>query len=328
MTGSKLAGLYICKIVQLHRLAETIISNRDSKFTSKFWRETHKMLGTKLFMSMLFHPQTDGTSESAIRSVTQILCTMVCPDQWDWSKKIPMVEFMLNSAISSLSGFTPFKLNYRYMPSLNPGLALEPSGVPGIKHFIACTLQNLADVYDAIIESRVRQTNNMNRCCHKDNVFMVGDPVFVSTLDLLLPKGCATKLLPKYVGPFKVLEAHLNTSTYKVELPFQLKAQNLYDWFHRSKLHPYHTNDDALFPHQEVHIFYDFGTPDDQEWLVDKILTHKWDGSQLSFHVHWNQDDTTWEMLETCKDLQALDKYLQLISVEQPSELPHKNTSP
>jgi len=44
--------------------------------------------------------------------------------------------------------------------------------------------------------------------------------------------------------------------------------------------------------------------------------------------VRWNQGDTTWEMFETCKDLQALDEYLQLISVEQPSDLPHKNASP
>jgi len=204
---------------------------------------------------------------------------MVRLDQRDWSEKLPMVEFTLNSAISSLSGFAPFELNYGYTPSLNPGLAPEPSGVPGVKHFVACTLQNLADAHDAIIESRVRQTHNANRHHCKDDAFAIGDPVFVSTSDLLLPKGRAMKLLLKYVGPFKVLEAHPHTSTYKVELPSQLKAQNLHDRFHRSKLRPYHANDDALFPHWEAHMFYDFGTPDDQEWLVDEILAHNWDRS-------------------------------------------------
>ena len=214
---------------------------------------------------------------------------MVCLDQQDWSKKIPMVEFALNSAISSLSGFALFELNYGYMPSLNPGLTLEPGGVPGVKHFVAHTLQNLVDAHNAIIESRVCQMHNVNHHHHEDDAFAVGDPMFVSTSDLSLPKGRATKLLPKYVGPFKVLEAHPNTSTYKVELPSQLKAWNLHDWFHRSKLHPDPVNDDTLFPHWEVHMFYNFGTPDDQEWLVDKILTHKWDRSHLSFQVHWNQ---------------------------------------
>ena len=119
--ASKLTWLYVKEIVQLHRLAGSIVSDQDSKFTSRFWHETHKLLGTKLLMSTSFHPQTDGASERAIRSITQILCAMVCLDQQDWTEKIPMVEFTLNSAISSSSGFTPFELNYRYMPTMNTG---------------------------------------------------------------------------------------------------------------------------------------------------------------------------------------------------------------
>jgi hypothetical protein len=98
--ASELAWLYIHKIVRLHRLAESIISDRDSKFMSKFWRETHKLLGMKLLMSTSFHLKTDGASEGAIRSIAQILRAAVCPDQQDWSNKIPMVEFALNSSIS------------------------------------------------------------------------------------------------------------------------------------------------------------------------------------------------------------------------------------
>src|SRR3979490_245255 len=76
-TASELARLYIREIVRLHGLAGTIVLDRDSKFTSNFWRETHRLLGTKLLMSMSFHPQTDGASERAIRSVAQILRAMV-----------------------------------------------------------------------------------------------------------------------------------------------------------------------------------------------------------------------------------------------------------
>jgi hypothetical protein len=42
-------------------------------------------------------------------------------------------------------------------------------------------------------------------------------------------------------------------------------------------------NDDVLFPYREVHMLYDFSVPDDQEWLVDKIVTHKWDKNKLTF---------------------------------------------
>ena len=326
-TASELAWQYIREIVRLHGLPETIVSDRDSKFTSKFWRETHKLLGTKLLMSTSFHPQTDGASERAIRSVAQILRAMVRPDQRDWAEKTPMVEFALNSAISGSSGFAPFELTYGYRPNMNPGITPEPSSTPGVKHFVTRALRNLADAHDAIIESRVRQTHNANRHRREDDSFVVGDLVYVSTADLSLPKGRASKLLPKYVGPFKVLDAQPNTSNYKIELPTQLRARNLHDRFHRSRLRPHLANDDALFPHREAHMFYDFGTPDDQEWLVEEILAHKWDKRELSFQVHWNMGDTTWETLDTCKDLQALDAYLQLIGVEDPSDLPRRDTS-
>jgi len=139
-TTSELAWLYVCKIVHLHRLAGTIVLDRDSKFTSKFWCETHRLLGTKLLMSTSFHPQTDGASEQAICSVAQILRAMVQLDQQDWPDKIPMVEFALNSAISSSSGFAPFELNYRYTPSVNLGIVPELHAVPSVRHFAKHTL--------------------------------------------------------------------------------------------------------------------------------------------------------------------------------------------
>ena len=66
--------------MQLHRLLDAIVSDRDAKFTSTFWQEVHWVLGAKLLMSMAFHPQTDGASECAIRTTAQILCAMVQPD--------------------------------------------------------------------------------------------------------------------------------------------------------------------------------------------------------------------------------------------------------
>ena len=62
-TTTELAWFYIRDIVRLHGMPESIVSDRDSKFTSRFWRELHRSMGTKLLMSTLFHPQTDGHSE-------------------------------------------------------------------------------------------------------------------------------------------------------------------------------------------------------------------------------------------------------------------------
>jgi hypothetical protein len=96
------------------------------------------MLGAKLLMSKAFHPQTDGTSERAIWNVVQILQAMVQPNQKDWATK----------------GFTPFELNYGYMPVLmqciNEGKSLTTSGV---RTFVQNAIHNLEMAHDAIIES-------------------------------------------------------------------------------------------------------------------------------------------------------------------------------
>jgi hypothetical protein len=118
------------------------------------------------------------------------------------------------------------------------------------------------------------------------------------------------------------LDTQPDTLSYQVELPAQLHARHLHDRFHRSKLHLHHTNDNVLFPHREPHAYYDFGTPDDQEWLVDEIITHTWEKDALMFQVRWNLGDTTWEPHQRCKELQALENYLHLISMEHPLDLP------
>jgi hypothetical protein len=78
----------------------------------------------------------------------------------------------------------------------------------GVKTFIKHTRRHLADAYDAIIESQVWQTHHANTRWRADDSFTTEDLVYVSIADLLLLKGRAMKLLPKYVGPFKAIGAH------------------------------------------------------------------------------------------------------------------------
>ena len=67
-------------------------------------------------MTTAFHPQTDGATERANRSIAQILRTVVSNDQRDWSDKSLMVEFAINSSINATTGCAPFELNHGYMP--------------------------------------------------------------------------------------------------------------------------------------------------------------------------------------------------------------------
>ena len=63
----KLAQLYVDEIVRLHGVPVSIVSDRDPRFTSRFWPSLQTALGTCLHFSTTFHPQTDGQSERTIR---------------------------------------------------------------------------------------------------------------------------------------------------------------------------------------------------------------------------------------------------------------------
>jgi len=73
VTAKEVTWLFIKEVVRLHRMPDSIVSDQDTKFTSNFWKELHQLMGTKLLMSMSFHPQTDGATEQANRSIGHVL---------------------------------------------------------------------------------------------------------------------------------------------------------------------------------------------------------------------------------------------------------------
>ncbi|GJT71113.1 putative reverse transcriptase domain-containing protein [Tanacetum coccineum] len=80
----RLARLYLNEIVARHGVPISIISDHDSRFTSRFWQSMQEALGTRLDMSMTYHPQTDGQSERTIQTLEDMLRACV---------HLPLVEF-------------------------------------------------------------------------------------------------------------------------------------------------------------------------------------------------------------------------------------------
>lgn len=327
LTASQLSRIYLDRVVRYHGLPESIVSDRDAKFTSKWWRELHRLLGAKLLMSTSFHPQTDGATERANRSIGQIFRASLRPDQGDWYDKIPMVEFAINSSINSTTGYAPFELNYAYMPTMINQVSVDQGSSPGVKAFAQQALYNIAAAHDAIIASRVFQRHYANARRRPELKINEDDLVYLSTKNLSLPKGRVSKLLPKYIGPYKVVRAMPETSNYDIELPEELVKRRIHPRFHVSLLKPHHANDDALFPNRTSVEAYDFGAPNDAEWYVDEITAHRWDGRKVEFQVHWNLGDTTWEPFDNCKQLKALDEYLALQGVSDWKALSRKTKS-
>jgi hypothetical protein len=70
---SALAEKYLSEVVRLHGVASSIVTDRDPRFTSKFWREVQRLCRTQLMMSTAFHPETDGATERANQVIDNIL---------------------------------------------------------------------------------------------------------------------------------------------------------------------------------------------------------------------------------------------------------------
>ena len=105
----RLASLYVKKIVRMHGVPVSIVSDRDSSFTSRFWHSLQKALGTKLSFSTAFHPQTDGKSERVIQVLEDLLraCTLDLKGNWD--DHLPLVEFAYNNSFQASIGMAPFE---------------------------------------------------------------------------------------------------------------------------------------------------------------------------------------------------------------------------
>jgi len=187
MTAKELSWKYLREVVRLHRLPSSIVSNRDSKFTSQWWKELHRTLGAKLLMSTSFHPQTNRQTERMNKNIGQILRTSIRSDQKDWIDKIDLTEFAINSSMSAMSRYAPFELNRGYMPSMLKEFRSNKTTAKGIKEFAAQVLHNLAEAHNAIIETQVFQTSQSNKHQREEPEIIENDLIYLSTKNLNLP---------------------------------------------------------------------------------------------------------------------------------------------
>ena len=125
VTAQQYARLFVDHIFRYHGMPEVIISDRDPRFTSVFWKQLFHILGTELRFSTAHHPQTDGQSEVTIRVLENFLRPYVERNPATWAAQLSLAEFAANNAISSSTKYTPFFLNAGQHPSL-PGSMMIP----------------------------------------------------------------------------------------------------------------------------------------------------------------------------------------------------------
>nr|GFB00237.1 retrotransposon protein, putative, Ty3-gypsy subclass [Tanacetum cinerariifolium] len=109
---SKLAETFQQQIVRLHGTPLAIISNRDPRFTSHFWKGLQKAWGTRLKFSTAFHPQTDGQTDRTIQTLKDMLRSCALGWTGNWDDYIFLVEFAYNNSWHASIKCTPFEMLY------------------------------------------------------------------------------------------------------------------------------------------------------------------------------------------------------------------------
>ena len=108
----RLVELYVDEIVRLHGVPLSIVSDRDSCFTSRFWKELQSALGTKLKFSITLHPQTDGQSERLIQVLEDMLRGCVIEYSGSWDRYISLMEFSYNNSFQLSISMSPYEALY------------------------------------------------------------------------------------------------------------------------------------------------------------------------------------------------------------------------
>ncbi|CAI7890906.1 unnamed protein product, partial [Closterium sp. NIES-54] len=285
-TAEATARLFFDRIITIHGIPATLISDRDPKFMSKFWKELMGLLGTKLAMSSACHPQIDGQTERLNQVVEQLLRTACKDDVSHWDTQLPTLEFAYNNASHAATGKTPFFLCYGREP-LTPQQPTTPAHVQAAHDFVT-TMKQLWEKTQrrlTMMQNSQKQYADRQR---RDHSVAVGDQVLLDMRNLNL-SHLPSKLRPRFCGPFLV-EAQVTPVTFRLRLPDTWKHHNA---FHVQLLKPYKDPNQQfqgrqLPPPPPVLIQHE------PEYEVERVLTHRRRGGKtLEFLLRWKGYDRT-----------------------------------
>ncbi|KAI3687192.1 hypothetical protein L1987_80885 [Smallanthus sonchifolius] len=246
----KLARIYINEIVSRHGVPLNIISDRDGRFTSRFWKSLQPSLGTQLNLSTAYHPQTDGQSERTIQTLEDMLRVCVIDFDGNWDSHLPLIEFSYNNSYHTIINMAPFEALYGR--KCRSPICWNEIGESQITELIQETSDKVLRIRDNLLAARSRQKSYADKR-RKPLEFRFGDLVLlkVSPCKGVVRFRKKGKLAPRFVGPFKILE-RIGKVAYKLELPESLN--NVHPTFHVSNLKKCLADENLHIPLEEVRI--------------------------------------------------------------------------
>ena len=210
-TAAQVAQHFVKHVFKLHGVPKSIVSDRDPRFTSDFWRAFWTNLGTTLDMSSANHPQTDGQTERVNRVINEMLRAMVS-DGRGWEEQLPLLEFAYNSAPSASTGMSPFMADLGFQPHTPATVAEEQSA--STESWCQHLQTILATVRDNLVLAQQRQKSVVDQF-RRPARFSPGDLVLV---DAAYWGEINNRFSPRALGPFAVVTM-IGDNAVQLELP-------------------------------------------------------------------------------------------------------------
>ena len=310
VTAPEVAELFRDFIWKHHGIPRSIVSDRDARFVSLFWKNLMKIVGTKLRMSTAFHPQTDGQSEKMNDLVEQILRTYTPYRAANWDKRLAAVEFAINNSVQHSTGYTPFFLNYGYHPDSVLDLVMGHSHDKNqsVTEWTKQLEEDFKDAQKNVEAAQERQRQYFDKH-HKEQEFKIGDQVMLSTgkgkTSYLSGPGIHpdAKFKQRFVGPFRV-EERIGRNAYLLKLPSTWKQHPV---FHIARLKPWLSGDRVrknIPGHQPGPL-----RRAEDTYEVEKILDTRISNGKRQYLVLWKgypRYDATWEPEENLEGSRRL----------------------
>ena len=298
----KLSQLYFQEIVRLHGVPVTIVSDRDPRFTSRFWESLQKGLDTELVFSTAFHPQTDGQSERVIQIVEDMLRACALDFGGTWEKYLPLVEFAYNNSFQASIGMAPYEALYG-RPCRSPVSWLEVGEATILgPELVRETTEKIKIIKSRLLTAQSRQKSYADRR-RRPLEFGVGDHVFlkVSPRKGISRFGIRGKLAPRYIGPFEILE-RVGEVAYRLALPMQLAG--VHNVFHVSMLRKYEPDASHVLNWQELDLQADASYDEVPREILDtkeQVLRGKTIRLVKVLWRHHGVEEATWELESAMK---------------------------
>ncbi|GJW16343.1 putative reverse transcriptase domain-containing protein [Tanacetum coccineum] len=306
----RLARLYLNEIVARHGVPISIISNGDSRFTSRFWQSMQEALGTRLDMSTAYHPQTDGQSEHTIKTLEDMLRACILDFRGSWDVHLPLVEFSYNNSYHASVRYAPFEALYGrkcrspiMWAEVGEGQLIGPE-------LMQETTEKISQIKDRLKVARDRQKSYADKR-RKPLEFRVGDYVLlkVSPWKGVVRFGKKRKLAPRFVGPFEIVEK-VGLVAYRLDLPEE--SNGVHDTFHVSNLKKCLADPTLQVPLDEIRVDVKLNFVEELVEILERGFK-KLKRSRISIvKVRWNLKrglEFTWERLEvgSIRRIQGLD---------------------